>query len=247
MTTRPAAARRQPGRRDAATTSERIRRTALELFASKGFEATGIRELADGVGMTTASLYHYVGTKAELLTYIMRDAHGRLLTAATGALEDIESPPARLARLVHVHVMVHALFQLEAKTVDTELRALERTALREILAARHRYEQLWRDAIQDGADSGEFDVADLSTARLALMSMCTGVAHWFSPSGKQTPSALASTLSDLALSMLRATGPDGKPLNTTDLRLADPDTLIPLFDGEATVLGSRRSGRKENP
>lgn len=221
--------KREGRKRNAATTSERIRQTALELFSTQGYEATGIRELADRVGMTTASLYHYVGTKAELLTDIMRDSQARLLTAAHSALADVSEPPARVARLVHIHVLAHAIFQLEARTVDTELRVLDPSSLQEILDARDEYEQLWRDAIIAGCEAGVFVVPDPSTARLAIMSMSTGVAHWYNPDRSDSPATLAQNFSDLALALLRATDASGNALDTTALGLGDPSELIPLL------------------
>ncbi|PZF82366.1 TetR/AcrR family transcriptional regulator [Jiangella anatolica] len=221
--------RREGRKRNAATTSERIRRTALELFSTQGYEATGIRELADRVGMTTASLYHYVGTKAELLTDIMRDAQARLLAAAQGALAGIDDPAARIVRLVHIHVLAHAIFQLEARTVDTELRVLDPSALQEILDARDEYEQLWREAIVRGCDDGVFTVPDASTARLAIMTMSTGVAHWYKPNRGASPAELAVNFSDLALALLRATDAAGRTVDTAALALGDPAELIPLL------------------
>ena len=43
------------------------RETMVALFAAKGFHGTGIRELADAAGLSSATLYHYMGTKEDLL------------------------------------------------------------------------------------------------------------------------------------------------------------------------------------
>ena len=48
-------------------TGERVRQAALELFAERGFHGTGIRQLAERAGVSSASLYHYLGTKEDLL------------------------------------------------------------------------------------------------------------------------------------------------------------------------------------
>ena len=59
-----------------ASTSDRIHRAALRLFATYGFEGTGIRKIADEAGITVASLYHYVGTKEDLLAAVWGSAPG---------------------------------------------------------------------------------------------------------------------------------------------------------------------------
>ena len=56
------------------TSGERVRRAALELFAERGFHGTGIRQLAERAGLSSASLYHYMGTKEDLLVELMRAA-----------------------------------------------------------------------------------------------------------------------------------------------------------------------------
>lgn len=51
---------------------EEILRTALEVFAQKGYLKTSIRELADAANLSQAGLLHYFGSKEELLVEILR-------------------------------------------------------------------------------------------------------------------------------------------------------------------------------
>jgi AcrR family transcriptional regulator len=48
-------------------TGARIRAAALELFSSQGYEKTSLREIADQVGLTKASLYYHYPSKQALL------------------------------------------------------------------------------------------------------------------------------------------------------------------------------------
>lgn len=48
-------------------TKARIRAVAMELFAAHGYEQTSLREIADRVGMTKASLYYHYPSKQALL------------------------------------------------------------------------------------------------------------------------------------------------------------------------------------
>ncbi|MGX1804588.1 TetR/AcrR family transcriptional regulator [Nocardia sp. NPDC055321] len=48
-----------------------IRDAAIELFASKGFEQSSLREVADAVGITKASLYYHYASKVDLLEAII--------------------------------------------------------------------------------------------------------------------------------------------------------------------------------
>ncbi|WP_216892418.1 TetR/AcrR family transcriptional regulator [Nocardia alni] len=52
-------------------TKEAIREAAIRLFSSKGFEQTSLREVADAVGITKASLYYHYASKLDLLLAII--------------------------------------------------------------------------------------------------------------------------------------------------------------------------------
>src|ERR1700744_1169893 len=60
-----------PRRRDGINTEQRGRRAATELFAARGFAATGIRDIAHATGGTTAALYGYMQSKNDLLVSVM--------------------------------------------------------------------------------------------------------------------------------------------------------------------------------
>jgi len=52
-------------------TRDQIRTAALELFVRQGYEVTSLREIADRVGITKASLYYHYPSKQALLTAIV--------------------------------------------------------------------------------------------------------------------------------------------------------------------------------
>ncbi len=55
-----------------ADTQTVIRAAALELFAARGYEQTSLREIAERVGLTKASLYYHFPSKQDLLLAIIR-------------------------------------------------------------------------------------------------------------------------------------------------------------------------------
>lgn len=52
-------------------TKQAIRDAAVKLFVAKGFEPTSLREVADAVGITKASLYYHYSSKLDLLVAII--------------------------------------------------------------------------------------------------------------------------------------------------------------------------------
>jgi AcrR family transcriptional regulator len=202
----PPAARQStwPARRPSEETWRLIEAAALRLFAQKGFAAVGIREIAYEAGVSTAALYHYMSTKDDLLTTIMRQSLERFLEDAHRAVSGIEQPSQQIAALVRYHVFSHGQDQLRARVVDNEIRTLTIASSREILHLRDRYQDLWREAIDAGVRRRAFRVADPHMATLALLEMCNGVARWYDSRGELSLEEISDRFGEMALHLLGA-------------------------------------------
>jgi AcrR family transcriptional regulator len=181
---------------------DRMRRAAVKLFADKGFHGTGIRDLAQAAKLSPASLYHYMGTKEELLADIMRESLERLIEAAALATDGVADPRLRLGKLVALHVITHAVQPNETRVVDNEVHALSPATRRTVVKLRDDYELLWADAIASGIAAGAFHTAQPAVTRLALLEMCSGVARWYSPRGPLNLDQLATHYAQLVMRAL---------------------------------------------
>jgi len=166
--------------------AERVQRGAVRLFADRGYAATGIRELGKAAGLNSATLYHYAGGKEDLLVRIMRSCLEELLRAATAAVDGSDDPRVQLARLIRAHVGLSALNPLTARVTDQEIRALTGANRQALLGLRDDYESIVGRVIERGVRTGQFDVADVRLAGLALLGMCNEVANWYRPDGRLT-------------------------------------------------------------
>ena len=50
-----------------------IAENALKLFIRKGYLKTTTREIAQACGMSTGALYHYIGTKEDILSLLNKN------------------------------------------------------------------------------------------------------------------------------------------------------------------------------
>ena len=83
--------------RIAAARREQILKTALKLFAERGFDGTSTRQIAKEVGIAEGLIFHYFSTKASLLTAILQDRlEGRraFRTRLRPLLDDADGKPA---------------------------------------------------------------------------------------------------------------------------------------------------------
>jgi AcrR family transcriptional regulator len=244
--------RRQPVARAALadsagfSTKERIEQAALQLFAAKGFEATGIRDIADRAGLSTAALYHYMGSKDELLVAFMVESMTELTRAARAALDGCEEPAAQLAALVRTHVGFHTLDAQRSLVADDELRAVSDAAFTKVMQLRDGYERLWAETLALGARTGEFSFGDARLTRLALLEMCNGVARWYSDRGPKSPAQIADCFADLALSMVGARRDSGA-IRLADLRFRSTRDTLALVESELRGTGSSRPEAAAEP
>lgn len=217
-------------------TRRRIQDAALQLFAAKGFFATGIREIADRVGVTTSALYHYMGSKDELLIEIMTSSMTQLIRIAEECVATEREPAAALATLVRVHVGYHALDPLRSMVNDDELRALSGQPRARIMKLRDSYENLWAQILDRGLASGVFRISDAKITRLALLEMCNGVDRWYSPTGPMGPAEVADAFADLALAMLDARR-DGEPVRLSNLACAPTEQVLKVAERALQEIG----------
>jgi AcrR family transcriptional regulator len=198
------------------STGKRIMRSALKLFGRKGYGAVGIREIALEAGVSTAALYHYMRTKEDLLVALMSDRLRRITAAMEVALEDLSEPEGQLVAAVRVHIITHGRFP--EGVIDEEVRSLSAQTRPAIVGMRDEYEEHWNRILAAGVDSGVFDIRSPRFARLALLEMCNGVMHWYSPRGDADLPDIADDYADMALALVRASR-DGVPLRLGDLDL----------------------------
>jgi hypothetical protein len=112
--------------------------------------------------------------------------------------------------------------------IDHEFAALPSRIRTDIVARRDAYEDLWRTALAQGVETGEF-VDRGGVARLALIEMCTGVAHWYKPRGALTIPELCTRFGDMALALAGAHR-DGRVVTVAELDVPDPERYLALVD-----------------
>lgn len=59
---------------------QRLLDCALELFSQRGYDAVGVREVVEMVGVTKPTLYHYFDSKRGLLEALLQREGSRMLT-----------------------------------------------------------------------------------------------------------------------------------------------------------------------
>ena len=172
---------------------------AAELFFTKGYEATTIREIAQALGIKSASIYYHWESKEEILFDLIRSTMEQLVDGARTVLDEEASPDRRLAGLVVHHVIIHALRPKETTLGESELRSLKGKRLERALTMRDDYEGLVLGVLEEGARMGIFSSLDLKLSAYAIISQCTNVGIWYRDGGRLSLGEIAAVYANFAL------------------------------------------------
>ena len=164
-------------------TGPRVREAALRLFATHGYAAVSMRQIAGEVGVQAGALYNYTPDKQSLLFDLMK-GHMDDLLAARAAEPGPDDPLAALEGFTRFHIRFHHDRPDEVFISYMELRNLSPENFKEIEGLRRSYEDQLEAILRRGVAIGAFDVAEPKIAAMAVIAMLNGVNTWFREGGR---------------------------------------------------------------
>lgn len=172
---------------------EQIKTAAAQLFASKGYKGTSMREIADACDISKALLYHHFESKDQIYVLVSTEA-GKMLYSyvdqrvaeTTGATEKLRV--FMLATAEHFHRNRWAwIASTTAFWNDPDSR---RHSAR--LQLRDNYEHQLRDILQAGIDAGEIEPdTDVAMAGRLVLSSLNWMHRWYNPEKELLPQQIA--------------------------------------------------------
>lgn len=148
------------------------RKKAVELFARKGFNQVGMRELAAFLGMAPGSLYHHYPSKQHLLSDIIEEFYEELIAALRNTNKRDRN---RVRAVVRVHLRLYKELPQHFCIAIRDSDSLAVGEQQKILAMSHRYqEDLLRLLDGAGANSPAIDPAIIHI----IASLLTSAPSW---------------------------------------------------------------------
>jgi AcrR family transcriptional regulator len=173
---------------------------AARVFALHGYDQTSVPQLADELGLAAGSLYHYFGSKEQLLIAICDQLMDPLLDEARAITANDDDAATQLQALVSLwvaHVIKrrnHMLvFQQERHVID------HGDQWRQVRADRKRFETVADAALAAIETTGAARFTDRRLALSALLGMVNHTAQWYRPRGRLSPEQIADGYVDLLL------------------------------------------------
>jgi AcrR family transcriptional regulator len=192
---------------DSESTKARIVRTAAELFARRGYDATGVAEIGEAVGLGRGALYHHIESK-EALLYEICVLHVRDLVGFAENLLDLDLPADMKVRRLSRQLMRVISHNLEELTVFFhDFRALSAERAESIANLRQRFEEAWLAILREGAERGVFRPVNPILVK-GILGMHNYSYLWLTPNGALEPEEIADVFCDTLLRGIAASGVD---------------------------------------
>jgi len=189
----------RPKAEDYGEKQQRIRDCAAELFAARGFEATSASDIAAEGGFSKALIYHYFGSKEEILQDLLETHMDALLAAAEASLREGDSPRTRLRAFVRAHMRLYATARAQHLLLINELQSLPAKGRAAIVAKQRRLIDMAADLFAELAPALRQKVALRFPTAMSFYGMINWTCIWYRPDGALSPDAFADLACDLVL------------------------------------------------
>ena len=179
---------------------ERLLHVATRLFARHGFEGTSVQDIVDAAGVTKGAMYHYYGSKDDLLY----EVYHQLLGMQTAHLEEIAAGPGtpeERLRAAASDVVITTLENLDDGIVFfRSLHMLPEEKQAQVRAERRLYQEKFRALVDEGVAAGIFR-SDISSDIVVhyFLSVVNQLGSWYKPEGSLSPAQVADLFTELLL------------------------------------------------
>ena len=196
------------GTASTATRREELLRIAADLFATKGFRNTTVRDIADAAGILSGSLYHHFDSKESMVDELLQSFQSELFAAYDEILAGEQPARAKIEAAVRLsfaaidqHHAEVAIFQNEAD----QLGRLERFSY---LADRNKQSrEVWMTLLREGISSGALRAdLDLELAYRFVRDTVWVAVRWYRPGGELTHDQVADQYLTILLDGIASAG-----------------------------------------
>lgn len=151
-------------------------------FAANGYPSTSIQDIARRVGITKASVYHYIDSKEDLLFHVLLEIHDAHLAHFDDYADTPGGPLDKLRSFIEGHVRVNiadiergSIFYLNFDSLPPRRREL-------ILQRRRKFDDFIRTVLRDGKTNGSVrEDLNEEIAALAILTALNSMYLWWDP------------------------------------------------------------------
>lgn len=185
---------------------------AARLFNERGLAGTSMEDIATVIGIKKPTLYHYVQSKAQIVSWI-HDACVEKVNPALASYLEQDLPPDEILFLVARDILSLLVEKPGYLRVYFENhRDLDAAEQVKIVEKRDEYFDMVKLVLSRGVEAGTLAIEDTTISALAYFGMCNWAYQWYQPDGAISPEDLALRLWRIFLEGSRAGVRSAEPL-----------------------------------
>jgi AcrR family transcriptional regulator len=171
--------------------------TSAQVFARRGYHATGIAELCEVNGCGKGAFYYYIGSKEELLAAIHDRVMDEVMLGADRVADAGGPPSTQLAMLGEELLDVIHRYPDHVWVFLHEFPALTDERAEQFRERRRDYERRVEAILQAGVDAEEFRELDPWLTARAWLGMHNYTYLWLKPGGGVSARDVAKPFADI--------------------------------------------------
>jgi AcrR family transcriptional regulator len=154
---------------------------AKQLFSTKGYRGTSLRDLTSSFNVSRPALYYYYKNKMEILSELHAKGFDEGVASFDKVLSTHLPTKEKFRKILEVHTRnlandteLHRIFYLDEMEMPAKLK-------KEIRDRRRRYTDRIIDVYKAGVEEGIFKDIDPKIAVYLLLGACNWLTMWYSP------------------------------------------------------------------
>jgi AcrR family transcriptional regulator len=168
----------------------RLAKVAAELFGTRGYLETSIDDIAAAARVTKGGVYHYFGSKAEILYFICSTYVDLDLENLEQSLADIKGSADKIRFIIFRHIGHYATREYGAKTLLHEAHCLPTKYFRQVKDREKQYFRIVSRVLSEYL--GPRARKDIVTAlSFTLFGMLNWIYSWYDPGKPLKPEELS--------------------------------------------------------
>ena len=154
-------------------TEERIKKEAMKLFLERGYKDVSMQDICNATGLSKGGLYRHFSSKSEILLSLVGDERQTDVSERIAMREPAAQILADYLDLFYRNMLMsdqslaYALFEYASMEKDNPL--MENSGTDDVL---------WKELIEYGMETGEFNVIDYRTVMNTLLFAYRGIRLW---------------------------------------------------------------------
>jgi len=191
---------------------------AAEVFFLRGFDRGTTKEVAGRVGLTQPAIYHYVGSKQDLIVEIARQVDGDFSAAIDSAMATSSDPVEQLRSVVYAFTDALSRNRLSFALYWKEYRAIPPDVAKSVAAHQRNFIGQVSDLVAQAQERGALPATQpTEIVTQGILGMLSWMYWWYRPDGPYRPDDIARGflaligLPETPVTPRRERGPEASP------------------------------------